>query len=122
MEVLILALAPVMVAFTVALLGWVPPGGRPAALLGVIFMSLCAVVTCSVHFSVLTLSRQPLISAAEWAPRVFAFTWPSVAFAGLFGVPPANMDIRNTGIIGYVLLFPVATVLLATRRDSLKGN
>jgi hypothetical protein len=35
------------------------------------------------------------------------------AFVGLLGVPLANMNVRNIGIIGYVLLFPCATVMLA---------
>lgn len=156
MELLILAIAPAMVLFAVALHGCVAAENRHAALLSVIFMSLCAVVTCSVHFSILVLSRQPEIAAAEWAPLVFSFTWPSLAYAldilawdfffalaalfaalalrnetghevarrflfaaailaliGLAGVPLENMSVRNIGIIGYVVLFPVATALVA---------
>lgn len=158
MEVLILLLSPAMVVFAVALHAWVSPVRQPAALLGIIFMGLCAVVTCSVHFSVLTLSRQPIFMAADWAPLVLGFTWPSIAYAldilawdgffplsaalmalalqgkiqakiaqrffigsavlawvGLVGVPGGNMAIRNIGIIGYVLLFPMGTALLANR-------
>lgn len=156
MEVLILAIAPAMLAFIVGLHAWVAPRQRPVALLGVAFMSLCAGLTCCVHFTVLTLSRHPLIAAHENASLVFAFTWPSVvyaldilawdfffplavlcaalavrgraearwartllfasaglAFVGLLGIPTANMSIRNVGIVGYVLLFPWAAVLLA---------
>jgi len=160
MELLILAIAPAMVTFLVALHGCVAAENRPAALLAVIFMGMCAVVTCSVHFSVLVLSRQPAIAAAEWAPLVFGFTWPSLAYAldilawdfffalaalfaamalrhenrhrtagrlflaaallafvGLAGIPLENMNIRNVGIIGYVVLFPVAAVLVAQRQE-----
>jgi hypothetical protein len=156
MELLILAIAPAMVVFTAALHGRVPVQHRPAAVLSVIFMSLCAAVTCCVHFSVLTLSRQPAIAAEEWAPLVLSFTWPSVvyaldilawdfffplgalfaalalggepawrwarlllgaaallAFAGLAGVMLGDMSVRNIGIIGYVVLFPAATALVA---------
>ncbi len=81
MELLILAIAPAMVVFLVALHGCVPAENRPAALLAVSFISLCAVVTCSVHFSILVLSRQPAIAAAEWAPLVFGFSWPSLVYA-----------------------------------------
>lgn len=159
MELLILVIAPAMVVFMTALHGCVAGESRHAALLGVVFMSLCAVVTCSVHFSILVLSRQPEFAAAEWAPYVFSFTWPSLAYAldilawdfffplaalfaalalrnesghgvarallfaaailafiGLAGVPLANMNVRNIGIIGYVVLFPVATGLVARAR------
>lgn len=159
MELLILAIAPAMVVFLVALHGRVALENKPAALLGVVFMSLCAVVTCGVHFSILALSRQPEIAAAPWASLVFSFTWPSLAYAldilawdfffplaalfaalalrgeyghgaarvlllaaailaflGLAGVPMENMNVRNIGIIGYVVLFPVATALVARGR------
>jgi hypothetical protein len=85
MELLILVLAPVMVGFTTSLHAWVPPARKPVALLGIVFMGMCAVVTGSVHFSVLTLSRLE------------------------------NMNIRNIGIVGYVILFPWGTVLFAQK-------
>ncbi len=156
MEVLILAIAPAMVAFTVALHAQAADERKALAVLGIVFMSLCAVVTSSVHFSVLTLSRQPAIASQDWAALVFSFKWPSIvyaldilawdvffpvaalcaaavtqgagrarvarrllyasvvfAFAGLAGVPLADMSIRNVGIIGYAVLFPIAAVLLA---------
>jgi hypothetical protein len=156
MELLILAIAPAMVVFTVALHGCVASENRHVALLGIIFMSLCAGVTCCVHFSILVLSRQPEIAAAEWAPLVLSFNWPSLAYAldilawdfffalaaffaalalrgecgqgvprgllfaaaalsflGLAGVPLGDMSVRNIGIVGYVVLFPIATALVA---------
>lgn len=156
MEVLILAIAPGMVAFTVGLYAWASAENKSFALLSVLFMSMCAVVTSCVHFTVLTLSHHPAYANSDWAPLVFSFRWPSVAYAleilawdlffplaaifaafavrgsgraslvrallfgsaalafiGLAGVPLANMNIRNIGIIGYVVLFPIATVLLA---------
>lgn len=36
-----------------------------------------------------------------------------LAFAGLVGVPLANMQLRNIGIVGYAVLFPVAAAILA---------
>jgi hypothetical protein len=156
MELLILVIAPAMVAFTVGLHAWVSAERKPLALLGVVFMSMCAVVTCCVHFAVLTLSRQPAFAGSDWTTTVFAFSWPSVvyaldilawdvffplaalsaafavqgsglagvargllfasavlAFVGVLGVPLADMNIRNIGIVGYVVLFPAAAVLLA---------
>jgi len=119
-------------------------------------MSMCALVTCCVHFAVLTLSRHPAFAGSDWTSLVFSFSWPSVAYAldilawdfffplaalfaafavpgsgpaglarrllvgsaalafvGLAGIPLANMAIRNLGIIGYVVLFPIAAVLLS---------
>jgi hypothetical protein len=155
MEGLILAIAPAMVAFTVGLYAWATAERKSLALLSGVFMSMCAVVTCSVHFAVLTLSRQAAFAGPEWATLVFSFKWPVVyaldilawdvffplaalfgalvvqgsglarlarallfgsaalAFIGLAGVPLSNMNVRNIGIIGYVVCFPVAAVLLA---------
>ena len=165
MELLILAIAPLAVAFMAALYAWAPDERSSIALLGIAFMSMCAVVTCSVHFVILTLSREPIIAAFPWARIVFSFQWPSLAYAldilawdvffplaalcaaltvsgpglangarslfvasaafslvGLVGVPLGNLNVRNIGIVGYVVLFPVAAVLMAVRfrRDAAK--
>lgn len=165
MELLILAIAPTMVVFTVSLYAWVRESEKTAAVLAIVFMSLCAVVTSCVHFSVLTLSRHPAISTTDWASLVFGFAWPSLAYAldilawdiffalgalfsalslrgnakaqsaqrllmaasataflGLAGVATENMNIRNVGIIGYVLLFPWAAALIANSLWSLPGR
>ncbi len=156
MELLIIAIAPAMVVFTVGLLAHAPPAQRPFAVVSVAFMTGCAVVTCGVHFSVLTLSREPGFAGQDWARNVFAFQWPSVAYAldilawdiffplaalfaaptvqgpdqaavarvllyvsaalafiGLAGVPLSNMQLRNVGIIGYAVIFPIAAALMA---------
>jgi hypothetical protein len=158
MELLILAIAPLPVAFMVALHAWAPDEHSTTALLGIAFMSMCCVVTCCVHFVILTLSREPIFAAMPWVPVVFLFRWPSLAYAldilawdvffplaalcaaltvsgpglanavrslffasaafslaGLVGVPLGNMSIRNIGIAGYVVLFPIAAVLMAVR-------
>src|SRR5215217_109661 len=47
----------------------------------IIFMGLLAGVTCSLHFVILTLSRQPEFTAQLWLPLVLSFNWPSVAYA-----------------------------------------
>ena len=36
-----------------------------------------------------------------------------LAFLGLLGVPLANMNVRNVGIVGYAVLFPIAASLAA---------
>ena len=156
MELLILAIAPAMVCLAVALHAWVPQERKPLALAGVAFMAMSATLTCAVHFSILTLGRQPALAGEPWARRLFSFEWPSLvyaldilawdlffalgallsgaavqgaglarparvllfasaalALAGLAGVPLADMQIRNVGIIGYAVAFPVAAALLA---------
>lgn len=156
MEVLILLIAPAMVVFTVGLHYRTPSNRKSISLLSVIFMSMCALITCCVHFAVLTLSREPIVTQAAWSSLVFAFKWPSLvyaldilawdiffplaalsaagaldgvglagrarnflfgsailAFVGLAGVPMDNMNIRNIGILGYVVLFPIAALMLA---------
>jgi hypothetical protein len=165
MELLILGIAPLAVAFMVALHAWAPDERSSMALLGIAFMGMCCVITCSVHFVILTLSREPRFAALSWAPVVFSFRWPSLAYAldilawdvffplaalcaaltvsgpgpakvarslflasaafslvGLAGVPLGNMSVRNIGIVGYVVLFPIAAVLMAVRfrRDAAK--
>lgn len=157
MELLILAIAPVLVVFSVGLHASAEPGRRAVALLGVIFMALCAGVTGCVHFAVLTLGRQDAFAAAGWSVLAFSFTWPSLAYAldilawdgffalgalcaaaavppggragqarrlflagavlafiGLAGIPLNSMPVRNIGIVGYALLFPLGAALLAS--------
>lgn len=81
LEVLILVLMPAMVAQMVALHSWAVAQFRVLTLVAVIFMSLLAVVTSSVHFLVLTLSRNAAFADQPWAPLFVSFTWPSIAYA-----------------------------------------
>lgn len=81
MEILIITISPAMVAFTVALHALAPADRKSVAMLSVLFMGMCAVVTCSVHFSILSLSRHPAFTADHWSRLVFSFRWPSVAYA-----------------------------------------
>jgi hypothetical protein len=156
MEVLIIAIAPAMVVFTVGIHAHAAPAHRAYAVASVTFMAMCAVVTCGVHFSVLTVSRDAVFAGQDWARNVFAFQWPSLAysldilawdvffplaasfaaptvqgvgyaavarrllyvsaalaFIGLAGVPLSSMRVRNIGVIGYAILFPVAAAVLA---------
>ena len=40
----------------------------------------CA-MTCSLHFVILTLPRQPEFTGQSWLPLVLSFNWPSVVYA-----------------------------------------
>ena len=81
LEVLIIIMMPVMVALMVALHAWAPVHAKALSLISLVFMGLLAGVTCSLHFVILTLSRQPEFTGQPWLPLVFSFSWPSVAYA-----------------------------------------
>ena len=44
-------------------------------------MGLLAGVTCSVHFVILTLSRQAAFAGQPWLSLFLSFRWPSVVYA-----------------------------------------
>jgi len=80
MEVLIILMAPAMVAVMVAVHAYAPPGARAYSLTALACMTIMAGITASVHFVILTVSRQ-IEAALPWASYLFSFEWPSVAYA-----------------------------------------
>jgi hypothetical protein len=44
-------------------------------------MIILADITCSVHFVILTVSRQIVAAGFPWATQFFSFEWPSVVYA-----------------------------------------
>ena len=66
LEVLIILLAPLMVAVMVSVHAWTPPEAKTYSLAALVFMSLLAGVTCSVHFVILTVSRQIGSAGLPW--------------------------------------------------------
>jgi hypothetical protein len=81
LEVLIITMMPAMVALMVAVHAWAPKCAKTLSLISLVFMGLLAGVTCSLHFVILTLSRQPEFAGQPWQPLVLSFNWPSVAYA-----------------------------------------
>lgn len=81
MELLILLSAPFMVTVMIAIHLLAPPSRRAFSLASVVFMGLAAVVTCSVHFTVLSVSHLPAIADLPWTSSLLSFTWPSVPYA-----------------------------------------
>lgn len=165
MELLILCIAPCMVAFTVGIKSLALPENRAVAILAIVFMSICVAITSVVHFAILTLSHFPAFQDASWHSLVFGFQWPSLAyaldilawdvffplsaactalslrgvpdftrerglfmiasvlsFAGLVGVPLANMELRNIGIIGYVVFYPFAAAMVSFKLLKSRGQ
>jgi hypothetical protein len=80
LEVLIIILAPVLVLVMVAVHGYASPGTKFFSLSALAFMIILAGITSSVHFVVLTVSRQIAAAGFPWASMFFSFEWPSVAY------------------------------------------
>jgi hypothetical protein len=80
LEVLIILMMPVMVSLMVAVHAWAPSHAKALSLTSVVFMGLLAGVTCSLHFMILTLSRQVAFASQSWTPLFLSFKWPSVAY------------------------------------------
>lgn len=151
MELLILLVAPLLVILMAALHSAAPQAQKIFGLCALVFMAMCATVTSLVHFLILTISRD---LPGNW-DDVFAFRWPSVAYAadilawdvffalsvlsasrifrsagwslwtgrllvvsgvlsllGLLGVATGDMQVRNIGILGYAVVFPVAALMM----------
>jgi hypothetical protein len=155
MEVLILLMAPVIVALTIGIHYTTSAGRRPFTLAAVVFMGVSGGITSGVHFTVLTLSHRPDFVHLPWLNSMLRFQWPSVtydldilawdvffplsvlclavafggsrlrsairvlllvsgalAIGGLVGVALDDMNVRNIGIVGYAVVYPIAAVLM----------
>ncbi len=155
MELLIVFMAPLMVISMIAVHAYAPREVKVYSLTALVFMLLLAGITSSVHFVILTVSRQIAATGLTWVPMFLSFKWPSVVYtldilawdwffalsmifaapvfkagrleatvrvlmivsgvlslAGLIGVPLADMQVRNIGIIGYGVVAPVVFLLL----------
>lgn len=100
LEVLIIVMMPPMVSLMAAVHAWAPTDLKAFSLTSVVFMGLVAVVTCTLHFAILTLSRQPEFSALEALPLFVSFKWPSLAYA--------------VDILAWDIFFPIS-MLFASR-------
>jgi hypothetical protein len=80
MEVLIIITMPVMVALMVVVHAWTAPETKVYSLLALVFMALLTVVTCSVHFVILTVSHQAEFVGQSWLPLVLSFKWLSITY------------------------------------------
>jgi hypothetical protein len=80
LEILIILTVPLMVALMVAVHSWAPPEGKVFSVVALIFMSLAAGLTGSLHFVILTLGRRPEFAGLSWMPLFLSFRWPSVPY------------------------------------------
>ena len=166
MEILIILIAPLMLICMVTVNAYARPTVKVYSTISLIFMIIVTVITSSVHFSILTVSRQIASTGFIGSQSLFSFQWPSVVYsldilawdwffalsmffavpvfkgpnlnivlrvlmiisgtlslAGLVGVPLADMQIRNIGIIGYALVAPFVFLLIGiifSRTNSIK--
>ncbi|MDK2889623.1 MAG: hypothetical protein PWR21_255 [Methanoculleus sp.] len=81
LELLIIVMAPLMVIVMVAVHAYASPETRGYSLTALAFMVVLAGITSSVHFVILTVSRQIASAGFPWASFFFSFEWPSVAYA-----------------------------------------
>jgi hypothetical protein len=73
------------------------------------------ILAWDVFFPLAALFAAATVQGAGLASMVrgLLFASAALAFLGLAGVALANMQVRNIGIIGYAVLFPIAAALLA---------
>jgi len=81
LEVLIILMAPLMVALMAVAHAWASPEDKTLSLIALVFMSLLAGLTCGIHFVILTVGRQTAIAGLTWMPLFLSFHWPSVSYA-----------------------------------------
>jgi len=81
LELLIVAMAPLMVVVMVAVHAYASRETRGYSLTALASMVILAGITCSVHFVILTVSRQIGSAGFPWASFFFSFEWPSVVYA-----------------------------------------
>jgi hypothetical protein len=81
LEILIIVTMPVMIALMVALHAWASLETKAFSLMALVFTGLLAGLTCSLHFVILTVSRQAAFVGLSWLPLFLSFKWPSIAYA-----------------------------------------
>jgi hypothetical protein len=80
LELLIVLMAPLMVVSMVAVHAYASPEAKAYSLTALALMILLAGITSSVHFVILTVSRQIQATGLPWVPLFLSFTWPSVVY------------------------------------------
>ncbi|QEE17978.1 hypothetical protein DSAG12_03816 [Promethearchaeum syntrophicum] len=81
MEIIILLIVPFLLICMVNLHMYSKLEDKVYSLAALVFMILLALITSSVHFIILTVSRQIEDMGFSWAPLFFSFKWPSIVYA-----------------------------------------
>lgn len=80
MELLIVLIAPLLVATMVAVHAYASPDAKVYSLTALVLMALLAGTTSCVHFVILSVGRQLEATGQAWVPLLLAFKWPSVFY------------------------------------------
>jgi hypothetical protein len=81
LEVLILLIALALVVVMVAVHAYAAPAANVYSATALAMMLVLAGITSSVHFVILTVSRQLAATGETWVPYLLSFRWPSVFYA-----------------------------------------
>jgi hypothetical protein len=81
MELFIVVMAPLYVAVMVAVHAYADRSVKAYSLMALALMIVCAVITSSVHFVMLTVGRQVEFTSVSWMPLFLSWKWPSVIYA-----------------------------------------
>jgi hypothetical protein len=84
LEILIILMMPLMVALMVAAHAWAPAEAKVFSVMALVFVSLVAGLTCSVHFVILTVGRQAAFSGLAWMPLFLSSPVVALLLAILF--------------------------------------
>lgn len=80
LELLIVLMAPLMLVSMVAVHAYAAPDVKAYSLTALAFTIVLAGITSSVHFVILTVSRQIAAAGSPYLSLFFSFKWPSVAY------------------------------------------
>jgi hypothetical protein len=81
LEILIIVMMPAIVGLMIAVHAWAPTRLKALSFAAVVFMGLLAGLTSSLHFVILTVSREPEFARQSWLPLILEFKWPSITYA-----------------------------------------
>lgn len=79
--ILIILTTPLMVALMVAIHAWAAPETKVFSLLALVFIGLLCVLTCGLHFVILTVTHRSEFAGQSWLPSLLSFRWLSVTYA-----------------------------------------
>lgn len=80
MELLILPLAALYLIAMVAIHAYARPEAKVYSQIALVFMTILAAITTSVHFVILTVGPQLEATGQSWVPLVISFRWPSILY------------------------------------------
>lgn len=81
LELLIVIEAPLLVIVMVAVHAYARPEAKAFSLTALAFMIILTGITTTVHFAILTVSRQIALAGFSQSSFLLSFKWPSIAYA-----------------------------------------